>query len=256
MDVTPRERHEAEITDALEHQRQMVQVLQSALLPTSFPRVPGTKVAVRYVGAETDAVVGGDWYAILPLDGNALGLAIGDVAGHGLLAVADMAAVRFGLRALALSEHAPDVVLTRLDQVVRVFSSETMVTALYGVFDPRTRMWSYSTAGHCPAILRHPDGTTTVLDAICDPPLGLDAAFMTHSVHLDEGATLILYTDGLIERRHEPITTGIGRLREACSSGPADPDALCEHLLHVMLQSSSNEDDVALVIVNVSDDGD
>lgn len=99
-------------------------------------------------------------------------------------------------------------------------------------------------------MLRHRDGTTTVLDAPCDPPLGVATAFGAHSVCLGDDATLVLYTDGLIERRHEPITTGIDRLRQACNDGPMEPEALCDHLLDVMLQNTSNEDDVALVVVN------
>jgi PAS domain S-box-containing protein len=251
IDVTLRDRHEASITRALEHEQRLVQTLQRALLAPSFPPVPGTKVAARYVAAETNLEIGGDWYAVLPVEGNALGLAIGDVAGHGLDAVADMAAVRFSLRALALVESAPDEVLARLNHLVGVFSPETMITALYGVLDPRRRVWSYARAGNCPAMLRHPDGTTIVLDAPGDPPLGVASAFRVHSVPMSEGATLVLYTDGLVERRNESIATGIDRLRQACRDGPRDPEALCDHLVHAMLPNSSNEDDAALVVVNL-----
>ena len=110
-------------------------VLQQALFPTSLPksRTPRSR---RGISPRTDAGVGGDWYAVLPLSEGRLGLAIGDVAGHGLDAVADMAAARFSLRALALNDPAPECVLDRLNQVVHVFESDTMVTAFFGALDP------------------------------------------------------------------------------------------------------------------------
>ena len=100
-------------------------------------------------------VVGGDWYAVVPLPDDCLGLAIGDVAGHGLPAVADMADARFSLRALALGEPAPERVLARLNEVMALFEdADTMITALYGVLDPRRRTWSFANAGHYPPVLR------------------------------------------------------------------------------------------------------
>ena len=248
IDVTLRALHDDAIADALAHEHRMVQTLQSALLPTARFRVPGTDVAVRYVASETSVEIGGDWYAILPLDQDRLGLAIGDVAGHGLHAVADMASARFSLRALALTEPAPEVVLSRLNDVLRVFGPDSMITAIYGVLDPSALTWSYATAGHCPAVLRHVDGTTELLDAPCDPPLGVRSAYRARTQRIEPGTTLVLYTDGLVERRDETITTGIERLEQACRLGPPDPDALCDHLLDVMLHDTSNEDDIALVI--------
>jgi PAS domain S-box-containing protein len=249
MDVTLRAQRDEAVADALAHEHRMVQTLQNALLPTALFRVPGTDVAARYVASETSADIGGDWYAILPLEQDRLGLAIGDVAGHGLHAVADMASARFSLRALALTEPAPEVVLSRLNDVVSVFGKDTMITAIYGVLDPSSLTWSYATAGHCPAVLRHADGTTELLDQPCDPPLGVvRSPHRAYTRELEPGATLVLYTDGLVERRNERITTGIERLVEACRLGPPDPDALCDHLLDVMVHDTSNEDDVALLI--------
>ena len=104
IDVTDREQHRVATSAALARERDLVGVLQQALLPTSLPEVPGTTIGVRYIPARSDAGVGGDWYAVLPLTDGRLGVAIGDVAGHGLDAVADMAAARFSLRALALTD--------------------------------------------------------------------------------------------------------------------------------------------------------
>ncbi|MEO8695339.1 MAG: SpoIIE family protein phosphatase [Acidimicrobiales bacterium] len=252
IDVTDRERAKAFAAETLARQREVVQVLQQALLPAALPRLPGTQLAVRYISAENSASVGGDWYAVLPLPDNRLGLAIGDVAGHGLSAVADMAAVRFSLRAIALSETAPERVLERLNEVVQVFAPDAMVTALYGILDPQSRTWTYATAGHCPALVRSPDATTVLLDERCDPPLGVATSFASHCAAIDPGSTLVLYTDGLVERRTEAISTGLDRLQQACSGGPAEPEALCDYLVTVMLQGTSAADDIAMVVVSVT----
>ena len=164
IDVTERERHKAVVTEALVEQREVIEVLQQALLPAALPHVPGIALAARYVAAAGSAAVGGDWYAVLPVAQGRLGVAIGDVAGHGLSTVADMAAVRFSLRALALGEPRPERVLERLNEVVKVFSSDTMITAVYGVLDPGSRTWTYGSAGHCPTLVRAADGHTRFLD--------------------------------------------------------------------------------------------
>ncbi len=249
MDVTERERQRTAATDALAREREVVQVLQEALLPAAPPRVPGTTLAVRYIAASGGSAVGGDWYAVLPLPDGGLGLAIGDVSGHGLDAVADMAAARFSLRALALAEPAPERVLERLNEVVRVFESDTMVTTLYGVLDPRARTWTYASAGHLPALVRNADGATAWLEEPADPPLGVGTSFRRRRADLEPGATLVLYTDGLVERRTESISRGLERLRQACHDGPATPDALCADLSDVMLRDAVVDDDVAIVVV-------
>ena len=136
IDVTEREDHGAVVAEQLEQEQCIVAALQQALLPSELPTVPGVSVAARYVPASGPAEIGGDWYAVVPLAGRALGLGIGDVAGHGLGAVADMANARFSVRALALTETEPECVLDRLDEVVRVFDDNVLITALYGIVDP------------------------------------------------------------------------------------------------------------------------
>ena len=250
-DVTDRELRAAAVRVALMHQHEVIDTLQQALLPAILPRVPGTSIAARYVAAETSPAVGGDWYAVLPLPDDLLGLAIGDVAGHGLDAIADMAAVRFSLRALALGEPAPEVVLDRLNEVVRVFESNTMITAIYGVLDPRALQWTYASAGHLPALIRDQHGSTRLVDERCDPPLGIAGSFRRHTTGIEPGSTLVLYTDGLVERRTEVITDGLERLRHACDQGPANPEALCDYLLDAMLRDAAPTDDVAMLVVSV-----
>ena len=234
IDVTSRER--------------VVQTLQQTLLPRTFPSQPGARVAARYRAATGPTEIGGDWYAVIALPDRQLGLAIGDVAGHGLEAIADMAAARFSLRALALTDPRPDVVLKNLDRVVKVFESDSMITALYGVIDMDTMTWTYASAGHVPAVVRHGDGTTTVLDTPTDPPLGIaSSSFRTHSAQLDPNGALLLYTDGLVERRGESLNAGIARVAAALAASPSDAEGLCERVTDDLLGPGQHDDDVAVL---------
>jgi PAS domain S-box-containing protein len=230
---------------------QLVEVFQRTLLPATLPTVPGTSVVARYRSAERRNNIGGDWYAVVPLRSGQLGLAIGDVAGHGLDAVSDMATARYSLRALALSESHPNDVLHELNQVVRTFEPGALITAIYGVLDPEGRTWTYASAGHVPAVLRRRDGTALLLDEQADAPLGVDAPFRSVGIALETGDTLLLYTDGLVERRSEDLTVGFDRLVAACSDAPADPGALCDHVLDTLLRDDPGEDDIALLAVTL-----
>jgi serine phosphatase RsbU (regulator of sigma subunit) len=209
------------------------------------------QIARRYVPAAGANTVGGDWYAIVPVD-DKLGLAVGDVAGHGLEAVADMAAARFSLRALALHDPSePQRVLERLNDSLRVFEPRIMITALYGILDPASHRWVFANAGHPPALVRKPDGTAVFIERPADPPLGIPARYHQHCERLAPGTMLVLYTDGLIERKTESLDVGLDRLRSACADAPVDPEGLCDHLLEVMLGDQPLRDDVALLAVNV-----
>ena len=236
IDVTMRER--------------FVHTLQQTLLPASFTTEPGTDISVRYRAATAHSEIGGDWYAVVNLPERRIGLAIGDVVGHGLGAIADMAAARFSLRALALVDPRPEVVLEHLNRVVHVFESDALITALYGVIDLDARTWTYVSAGHVPAIVLDGDGTVRVLDTPSDPPLGIARSFRSHEVPLGEGSTLLLYTDGLVERRGESLTDGVARLADAClavAGARPDPDTLCDHVTDALLGPDGHDDDVALL---------
>jgi serine phosphatase RsbU (regulator of sigma subunit) len=135
--------------------------------------------------------------------------------------------------------------------VVKVFESDVMITALYGILDPRDRTWTYTSAGHVPAVVRRPDGTTRLLDDDSDPPLGAAATFRTRRVELPERASLVLYTDGLVERRSRSINDGLARLQQACATADPEPNALCDHILDALLEDRANEDDVAIVAVTL-----
>jgi len=250
FDVTDQQHRDAALAEQLAHEREIVETLQTVLLPVDLPTVAGARVAARYLAAEANVDVGGDWYAILPLSDHELGIAIGDVAGHGLAAVADMASARFSLRALGLAGATPAEVLAQLNQVVQVFDPDTIITALYGALDTRARTWTYASAGHYPAVLRYADGTTRLLDEKPDPPLGIATTLHERHVDLEPGATLVLYTDGLVERRGESIDTGVERLRRACEAGPTEPKGLCEFLLNTV-RADPTDDDIAIIAVGI-----
>ena len=251
IDVTARERHQAAVRDELVHEREVVQALQRALLPRALPQVPGATIAARYRAAEVEVGVGGDWYAVVALPDGRLSVAVGDVTGHGIDAVAEMAAARFSLRTLALTDPRPEVVFERLNQTVKTFDNEKMITALYGVLDPKNRTWTYVNAGHMPAILRPPSGGSCFLDEPRSLPLGFADSFQTCAIDLPKGASLLLFTDGLIERRGESIAESMGRLLKASDDAPSGAEVLADHVLARTLENNPAEDDVALLAISL-----
>jgi PAS domain S-box-containing protein len=249
-DVTEREERQAALARRIAEDHRLIQNVQRALLPTRMPRVPGIEFAARYEAAPGSAI-GGDWYAYVPLRGGRLGVAIGDVAGHGLSAVAEMAAIRFSLRSVSYLHDDPTEVLANLSELVRVFSPDTMVTALHGTLDPASQCFEFALAGHFPPVLCGPESCELV-DVRADPPLGLGEKYQLHQVTLEPGHTLVGFTDGILERRTESISRSLERLATVAGPAPRDPDALCEHLMHEMLADLPTDDDAAVVAVRLA----
>ncbi len=250
LDVTEREERDAALARRAADDHRLIQNVQRALLPVRMPQVDGIEFAARYEAAPGSAI-GGDWYAFVPLRGDRLGIAIGDVAGHGLAAVAEMAHIRFSLRSLSYLHDDPTEVLSQLSELVRVFSPDTMVTALYGTLDPHTGCFEYALAGHFPPVLCGPEACEMV-EAKADPPLGLGEDYALHSFTLGPDQTLVAFTDGILERRSEAISLSLQRLRSTCAAGPRVPDSLCEHVMREMLADLPNDDDAAVVAVRLS----
>jgi len=258
------ERLAAEIRDRFEAQQQLSQeeartrrehniaeTLQRTLLPERLPDVPGVELAARYVPATSDVQIGGDWYDVLPVPGGRVGLAIGDVAGHGASAAASMAQLRMALRVYALQDPSPTSVLRSVHRLVSQLPMPEMVTLLYAVLDPATRTVRYASAGH-PPVLAFDRTKASYLGGGLAPPIGVTAqAFYREEVHeLGPGTTLLLYTDGLVERRGDSITNGLDRLSEAAKAmAGADLERLCDHLLRSMIVLGDVADDVALIAV-------
>jgi len=249
------ERSEAE--EQLSHEEararrehQIAEELQRSLLPDSLPEIPGVSLAARYVPATADVRVGGDWYDVVQLPGGLIGLAIGDVAGHGLPAAATMGQLRMALRAYALQDPSPVSVMSGLHRLVSQLPTPEMVTLMYLVFDPATRTLRFTNAGHPPALVIC-NGESSYLEDGLSPPVGVtaDAKYTEVSRQLASESTLLLYTDGLVERRGVSIQEGLDRLSlEASATTPtSDLDELCDRLLSSLLEQNQVADDIALV---------
>jgi anti-sigma regulatory factor (Ser/Thr protein kinase)/putative methionine-R-sulfoxide reductase with GAF domain len=237
----------ARLFQALEKEHRAAVALQRSLLPESLPDLIGARAAARYLPARDE--VGGDWYDVIPLRGGRVGIAIGDVAGHGVRAAALMAQLRAALRAYALEEHPPAIVLELLDRMLQSGDQTGMATVIFAILDPVTGGIELAGAGHPPAAIVRDDGAE-LLDALVQPPIGVRPYPSYEQVEskLEVGETLLLYTDGLIEVRGEPLTDGLERLC-AAARGTTNPRILCARVLDLLAGSGDNEDDVAVVAV-------
>jgi serine phosphatase RsbU (regulator of sigma subunit) len=227
--------------------------LQRSLLPGSIAPLPGLDVAVRYEAAAAHAEVGGDFYELLELDGDRVLAAVGDVVGHSLQAATVMAELRYALRAYALDGHGPGAVLERLDRTLRRFHPTITATVCLTVLDRATGRLALVNAGHPPPIVAGPDGTAVVREHGAVLGVGL-AAPPTVTVDLPRGATLLLVTDGLFERRGETVDDGVERvaaLARGWAEGEEAPDVddLCRRLLDEVGPGAAATDDIALLAV-------
>jgi PAS domain S-box-containing protein len=237
---------------AIEHARAYerevgtVEMLQHSLLPDELPKLPGVKIAARYKPGGAD--VGGDWYDAIPLDDGRVGLAMGDVVGHGLGAASLMGQLRHAARAYALEGHSPPAVLDRLDRLVRSLPGAQMATLLYMMVDSDLRAARFASAGHVPPLVVGPDGKARFLEGAPNPPLGVfdSSGHQELSVELEPGSTIVLYTDGLVEERGVSIDAGLEALRKAAAH-PADPEELCDHIVASMLAIHPTHDDIAVL---------
>jgi sigma-B regulation protein RsbU (phosphoserine phosphatase) len=222
--------------------------LQRSLLPGSLPEVPGVELAARYVPGHAFGI-GGDWYDVFTLPSGWLGVVIGDVSGHGLASAVVMGRIRSALRAYALVTDDPAEALTLLDRKVRHFEAGSLTTALYAMISPDRTVVHLSTAGHLPPVLVTPGCAAVMITLPADPPLGIgisDRPRRTTVLALPEGGVLVLYTDGLVERRGELIDAGIARLAGAICPAPAED--LCSTIMSAVGLDEPT-DDVALLIV-------
>jgi serine phosphatase RsbU (regulator of sigma subunit)/anti-sigma regulatory factor (Ser/Thr protein kinase) len=237
-----------------EHQRDLVETLQRSLLPDKLPEHPRVELAARYRPEESGARVGGDWYDAMLLDDQRIALMIGDVVGHGRLAAARMGELRNALRAYALEGHSPGVALQRLDQLVRATLGQRMVaTVLVAVLDLRSASLTLARAGHPPPLVRAPDGAVRILDSGSTLPIGVagDAVPSEFTYALADGETLLLYTDGVVERRSESIDAGIQRMMQELGAGAPSAEASCDRVLARLLEAGPPADDVAILAAHV-----
>jgi PAS domain S-box-containing protein len=223
-------------------------ILQRSLLPQSLPRLEGVEFAVRYEPASPGLQVGGDWYEVVAREDGQVGLVIGDVAGRGIKPASVMGRVRPALRAYIADGLAPCDAVERLDELLKESERPEMTTVFLLTLDPVSGSAEYVRAGHPPALLRLPDGRVQELAGRGTPPVGIFERLecRSHSIEVPPGSLLLLYTDGLIERRGESVEDGLKRLKRLFGRGPADPEC-CLQSLASDLGTDGTPDDVAML---------
>ncbi|MFJ8795053.1 SpoIIE family protein phosphatase [Streptomyces sp. NPDC102462] len=229
--------------------------LQRTMLPETLPRPTGVRLASRYLPAAETARVGGDWYDAIPLPGSRVALVVGDVMGHSMTSAAIMGQLRTTAQTLAGLDLPPQEVLHHLDEQAQRLGTDRMATCLYAVYDPVSHRITIANAGHPPPVLLHLGGRAEVLRVPPGAPIGVGGVdFEAVELEAPAGATLLLYTDGLVESRLRDVWTGIEQLREKLAAtaqltGPdhAPPlEALCDEVLD-MLGPGDRDDDIALL---------
>jgi serine phosphatase RsbU (regulator of sigma subunit)/CheY-like chemotaxis protein/anti-sigma regulatory factor (Ser/Thr protein kinase) len=236
------------------HGRQLVETLQRSLLPDRLPHHPRLELAARYLPSGLAPQIGGDWYDALELDRDRTAVMIGDVVGHGVRAATTMSELRNALRAFAVEGHSPGAALHQLDRVVHAtFGPGMIATVLFLIIDASRGVVSLSRAGHPPPALRTAAGEFRFLETGSTLPLGIDDRVSAEEAEyrVAPGDTLLLFTDGLVERRRESINTGFDRLRDAFTSAPPEVEALCDYVLERTVSEQASHDDIALLAVRV-----
>ncbi|MFF5970615.1 SpoIIE family protein phosphatase [Streptomyces sp. NPDC012769] len=236
-----------------EQEHDLAEGLQQAMLPRRIPDVPGTQIAVRYRSARLGRDIGGDWYDIIPLPGGRVGAVIGDVQGHDTHASAVMGQLRIVLRAYAAEGHTPATVMARASVFLHELDTERFATCTYAEADPATGLVQIVRAGHVDPLVQDPDGTAHRIPVEGGLPLGLSAEFgrldyPVTTVELDPGHTLILYTDGLVEKPGADLDEGLQWLSSLVKRGPRDLAQLADHLCEVV-DERGGEDDVAVLLL-------
>jgi serine phosphatase RsbU (regulator of sigma subunit) len=231
--------------------------LQRALLPDAVPEVHGTRIAVRYRPSAAGVEVGGDWYDVVSTPSGAW-VSVGDVVGRGVEAAAFMGRARAMLQALTIGEDRPGPVLERFDAAIAAMPDDPFATVVLAHLRPAERSVVLALAGHPPPLVVAPDGTTTFVGRP-QAPIGTSVArrYLAEEIPLTPGSTLVLYTDGLIERAGEIIDVGLARLAEAARpwAGSGDVEPMADDLL-ARLDVAGSDDDVAVVIVWLDPEGD
>ncbi|GHD28426.1 hypothetical protein GCM10010313_69140 [Streptomyces violarus] len=243
------------LRQAHSREREVALALQEAMLPA--PRQVGHhRAAVRYRPAVGALNVCGDWYDLVDLvGGDRIGVAVGDVVGHGLEAAGVMGQLRSALSAASRVAEGPAQALDVLGRYAHVIDGAESATAVTTFIDRVRHVITYSSAGHPPPVLVHPDGRTAFLDQATDTPLDARPDPIPRpqaETTFVPGATLVLYTDGLIERRREDIYTGLDRLADALRvHRDQDPETLADTVLLELLPPGGATDDTALIVVRL-----
>ena len=237
-----------------QHEHELVINLQQQTL-ADLPDVDGLRVSARYLPASSLLGLGGDWYDMYVLDDGRIGIVVGDVAGHGIDAIADMTEFRTTISTLLRTSvdlgRIPAMSTALLNDVGR--SELRFATAGLMILDQNDAALSFVRAGHPPAMVRRPDGTVVVLEQVGGAPIGIETTSVAeHRLDLVSGSVLVGYTDGLIERREESIDVGLARLADAlaeCDS--TDPDVIADTLITRCHGGRQTDDDTAVLVIVV-----
>jgi phosphoserine phosphatase RsbU/P len=257
FDATDRRRYEQELMRARRHEQEIAQRLQLSLLAGSPPQADGLQIEVEYRPGVRGTEVGGDWYDAFWLrEGEIVGLVVGDVVGRGIDAAATMGQVRSAVRALASTGLTPGPLLDALDRYAQTHGVGRMTTLVYAQLDVGSGCLRYACAGHPPPVVIAPgkaplpvwDGRSLPLDALRgqhDPrPEGV--------LELAPGSLLLLYTDGLVERRRESLDDGIARLLARIEASTAEPPAALADTLMRGLRDPASSDDACLLVTQLT----
>ncbi|MFF4569545.1 SpoIIE family protein phosphatase [Streptomyces sp. NPDC001410] len=233
-------------------QHRLVHELQQTLLPRTLPTLPGLELAARYLPAGHGLDVSGDFYDLLPLDDTTVAAVIGDVEGHSIAAATLMGQVRTAIHAHATAGAAPDEVLSRTNRLLAHLESDLLVTCLYAHVDLAQGRLTLASAGHVPPLLHDAQHGGRILDIEPGPPLGIgtDVHYPVTATPLLDGATLALYTDGLVESPgRDAADTTSGLLQHL--AGTADPDLehLADSLIRHAWPSGQYTDDVTVLLL-------
>ncbi|MFE5814847.1 PP2C family protein-serine/threonine phosphatase [Streptomyces sp. NPDC056479] len=243
-----------QLRQAQARDREIALALQEVMLRS--PDLAGHRdIAVRYLPASGSLNVCGDWFDVVDLPPDRFSIAVGDVVGHGLQAAAVMGMLRSALSAAIRAVPSPAQALEVLGLYARAVEGALATTVAKVLIDPRSRLIIYSNAGHPPPVLLHPNGSSELLDQATDPPLGARPDHVPRpqaGLSYTPGDTLVLYTDGLIERRDEDIDAGLTRLTDALAQHSTLPvEDLADGLLTHLGVAGGSRDDIALVIVRL-----
>ena len=228
-------------------QRGIAQTLQHAMLPDVLPQIPGMQSSARYEAGEQGVDVGGDWYDVIDLDGRRLLLVVGDVSGRGLHAATTMASLRYAIRAYAAQDDGPPDILNKIGRLVDVAESGQLATVLCAMVDPEHRQLTVTSAGHLPPLLIS-DGEGRFVDVEVGLPIGVeaDALYRSTTVTVPPSATVVAFTDGLVETRGESLDEGLERLRAAATRHHEGLPELLGTLVTELVDGGS-DDDIAIV---------
>jgi signal transduction histidine kinase/serine phosphatase RsbU (regulator of sigma subunit)/DNA-binding response OmpR family regulator len=238
--------------EAAQREHSIAEELQRSLLPAETFDLEHLDVATYYRAGVEGTYVGGDWYDIIELAGGRTAFVIGDVMGRGVRAASVMGQLRSAVRAFATLDLAPDDVMRHLDVLVQDLAGDQIVTCVYAVFDPVDETLRYANAGHLPPLVADPGGPARQLTA-GGPPLGAGYGTVpTEEVPLATGATVVFYTDGLVEHRGRDIDDGIHALERDIDERDGSPVVGMPEGIVDSLLPEGPDDDVAILVARVT----